>query len=214
MNSQRALAKRIVLGVVTLGTALSMGACQTASQPASPSSVPSAGAAAVAGPAGDIRAPQMEICHVTGTETFQLINISANAWPAHHDHGDHLPGDAVPGSPGMVFDDHCQPVVEGPSAQLECPCWDSHSEQDLVSVLDSLAVSTWTLNDFGSVVVLEGKNGSDNSLATMTATELNTCSFEIKNLEGPVFIQSLSPDETLACLSEVRAISQEVGAAP
>jgi hypothetical protein len=53
-----------------------------------------------------VPAPKVDVCHL-GDEGYQLINISENALPAHRRHGDGLPGESVPGMPGMVFDSDC-----------------------------------------------------------------------------------------------------------
>lgn len=58
-------------------------------------------------------AEKVDVCHIEGNGSYHLINISENALPAHLGHGDALPGDPVPGEPGMVFDASCTAVDDG-----------------------------------------------------------------------------------------------------
>jgi hypothetical protein len=50
---------------------------------------------------------KVDICHVTGTGTYILINVSVNALPAHLAHGDGLPGGLVPGVGCKIFGADC-----------------------------------------------------------------------------------------------------------
>ena len=69
-------------------------------------SVLAVAAAVSAALATAVPAPKVDVCHL-GDEGYQLINISENALPAHRRHGDGLPGEPVPGLPGMVFGNEC-----------------------------------------------------------------------------------------------------------
>lgn len=60
---------------------------------------------------------KISLCHNTGTGTYNLINVSVNADPAHRAHGDGVPGGPVPNSPSQMFDAACKPV--GPAVRLE-----------------------------------------------------------------------------------------------
>jgi hypothetical protein len=51
--------------------------------------------------------PKVQLCHRTGNGSYHLIEVSINAEPAHRAHGDAKIGEAVPGSPGKVFDAGC-----------------------------------------------------------------------------------------------------------
>jgi hypothetical protein len=54
----------------------------------------------------------VEVCHSTGGRNgFTLLSIAASAVEAHLNHGDALPGQPVPGQPGMAFDAHCRPIA-------------------------------------------------------------------------------------------------------
>lgn len=50
------------------------------------------------------------VCH-DGDAGWEVINIAEPAFEAHIEHGDAFPGEAVPGSPNLVFDDDCVPVT-------------------------------------------------------------------------------------------------------
>lgn len=63
----------------------------------------------VAAPA-DAKNEKVDVCHITGNGSFQLINVSENAVRAHVDHGDGLIGDPVPGMAGYAFGEDCVPV--------------------------------------------------------------------------------------------------------
>jgi hypothetical protein len=52
-------------------------------------------------------AEKVDICHSLGNGGYILINISENALQAHLDHGDGLPGEAVPGMEGKIFGADC-----------------------------------------------------------------------------------------------------------
>jgi hypothetical protein len=51
--------------------------------------------------------PKVQLCHRTGSGSYQLIEVSVSAEPAHRAHGDAKVGEAVPGSPGKVFGGSC-----------------------------------------------------------------------------------------------------------
>ena len=50
---------------------------------------------------------KVQLCHRTGNGSYHLIEVSVNAEPAHRAHGDGKIGEAVPSSPGRVFDASC-----------------------------------------------------------------------------------------------------------
>jgi hypothetical protein len=57
---------------------------------------------------------RLNICHLTGQGVFQLITVDASALLGHFDHGDGVPGGAVPDQPGFTFDDTCAEVPVPP----------------------------------------------------------------------------------------------------
>jgi hypothetical protein len=59
----------------------------------------------------DVRSTgKLSICHRTGNGTYQSIEISVSAEPAHRAHGDAKIGEPVPGDTTKVFDQNCRPV--------------------------------------------------------------------------------------------------------
>ena len=62
------------------------------------------------GPAVRGRQDKVAVCHSDDDGTFRLIEVGAPALPAHIRHGDGVPGGAVPGQEGFVFDSACAPV--------------------------------------------------------------------------------------------------------
>lgn len=54
---------------------------------------------------------KVDVCHSEGNGTYHLINIAENTVQKHIDnHGDGLPGDAVPGMEDLNFSADCVPV--------------------------------------------------------------------------------------------------------
>lgn len=76
--------------------------------------VASVGVLAPLGVASAKPAAKVDICHYDEyTGTYKLINISANAVPAHlRNHPDGFVGDAVPGMRGFIFGPACAPVSQ------------------------------------------------------------------------------------------------------
>lgn len=68
--------------------------------------------AAMAVAAGAAPLPKVDVCHFDAESgTFDMINISENAYEAHVAHGDARPGEGVPGLPGYGFDENCVPTA-------------------------------------------------------------------------------------------------------
>jgi hypothetical protein len=61
-------------------------------------------------PVSAAKAAKTVVCHQKGDGAFNAISIARRAVAAHRRHGDRLPGDLVPGMPGYVFGDDCDPV--------------------------------------------------------------------------------------------------------
>jgi hypothetical protein len=60
---------------------------------------------------------KVTLCHRTGNGTYQKIDVSVNAEPAHRDHGDAKVGERVPGTQLQVFDENCR--VVGPAVEIQ-----------------------------------------------------------------------------------------------
>ena len=53
-----------------------------------------------------------DVCHLTDDGSFRLITVDASAVPSHLNHGDGVPGGAVPNHPSFTFDDTCALVLQ------------------------------------------------------------------------------------------------------
>jgi hypothetical protein len=71
------------------------------------------------------KAGKVDICHVQGNGAYHLINVSANAQPAHMAHGDGLPGEDHPEMGAFFLSDTCE-VVEA----SEETCTDAYADTD------------------------------------------------------------------------------------
>jgi hypothetical protein len=60
---------------------------------------------------------KVSLCHRTESGAHHLIDIGADAEPAHRAHGDAKVGEPVPGTQRQVFDSSCRPV--GPAVRIE-----------------------------------------------------------------------------------------------
>lgn len=59
-------------------------------------------------------ASKVSVCHTEGNGSYNLIDVSEFAIPAHRRHGDALPGEPVPGEGSMVFGEDCIPEEPTP----------------------------------------------------------------------------------------------------
>ncbi len=68
-----------------------------------------------------VRGPDAKVvlCHRTGSGSYIRIEVSQNAESAHRAHGDGAPGEAVPATPGKIFDGECAMVDEQPAIDIE-----------------------------------------------------------------------------------------------
>jgi hypothetical protein len=92
--------------------------------------------------------PKVDVCHREGNGSFHLINVSANAVPAHLAHGDALPGDMVPGMDGKKFDEVCNVVDAGP---VVSPGYDS-TATILASVTYRALINPGGLNGYEGII--------------------------------------------------------------
>ena len=68
---------------------------------------PGAGGATAPVEGTSLAGPKVELCHVTGTGSYELIEVDESLEPDHRAHGDGDPLGAVPGESPLVFDDAC-----------------------------------------------------------------------------------------------------------
>jgi hypothetical protein len=62
---------------------------------------------------------KVEVCHLKGNGSYQLIKVNADALQNHLAHGDAAPGAAVPGQEGMVFGADCSLSSTGQNEQVK-----------------------------------------------------------------------------------------------
>jgi hypothetical protein len=58
----------------------------------------------------EVRSGKVTLCHRTESGTYQSIDVSVSAEPAHRAHGDAKVGESVPGDATKVFDQDCRPT--------------------------------------------------------------------------------------------------------
>jgi hypothetical protein len=61
------------------------------------------------------RQARVDVCHLTGNGSYNLITVSESALDAHVRHGDGQPGDAIPDGSGWVFGEDCSPEPPQPT---------------------------------------------------------------------------------------------------
>jgi len=223
---------RIVRGVVTFGAVVVAAGCQSGAQPLAPTSTNGNGTVAalgagpaemggnfVKGPDGQKKGPQdqlelddpkMDMCH-RSDDGYHLITVGGNgsAEQAHRVHGDGRPGEEVPGDPSMRFTASCGLEGAVPPTPLQCPCLNAYSEGQLVSILNSLTVTSSFVNDLGTMVFAVANNGGLGG-AVMSAAEAGTCSLFVDGITGPTTFSGLPFDQATQCMSEVRTVLTQV----
>ncbi len=115
----RSIRSIFVLALVAGVTALLTVACGDKYNDANPTGASAVGGAAVTSGAVslDAKKPKVDVCHVTGNGSYNLLNVNGNAQQAHLDHGDGLADSTVGAPAGQKFDEACNLV-----AAAVCPC--------------------------------------------------------------------------------------------
>jgi cysteine-rich repeat protein len=93
--------------VAAIGLACSLYACDQTGQPPTAPSTVEPGAASQAATAAPLAA-KLRICHLDLLGRYNLIEISTSSEATHRAHGNALPGQSVPGKPGVTFGANCQ----------------------------------------------------------------------------------------------------------
>ncbi|GEM_PF-4992969 len=55
---------------------------------------------------------RIDVCHVDEQGTYRKITIAQAALEAHLAHGDGVIGEGIPGNPGYIFNEDCEPVPD------------------------------------------------------------------------------------------------------
>src|SRR5688500_20051710 len=95
---------------MVLGSGLLAGCNLSQESPTSPAAALSDGATAVTSRDTPISGTKVVMCHRREDDTYQRLDLPAQATPAHRAHGDAASGEAVPGAVLMEFNDACTPV--------------------------------------------------------------------------------------------------------
>lgn len=100
---------RLRLSAAAVGVAaLFVTACGSPANPNAPMPFSATGDTSQKG--GASSGGKVDVCHLNDTGGFQVINVSANALPAHLAHGDGQPNGDVPGTNNKVFGASCQVI--------------------------------------------------------------------------------------------------------
>lgn len=126
------------------------------------------------------RAPQVDVCHRTGSGSYVLLTINAHAVPAHEAHGDAAPGDAVPGGSGAIFGTDCVPQAEDVTGTYELQTVGGQPLPAL-GTGEMLHAGTIVLEEDGSCSVSATSNGDqddpDGELITFT---FQSCEYSLE----------------------------------
>jgi len=197
----------VAASILAAGTAIVAVACQTDSHPTAPSvqATSSVAAGSQVKPDGGVAqgpAPKLDICHALGNGNFQLINISANAESSHRAHGDAQPGELIPGSnPSLRLDTACRPMPAAPAPLLACPCWDTYSEQQLVSALNAPIIQEKFCAATPDTVIAVANNGAEILFASSTT---NSCRLTLNGQDK--MLSGLQPEVGSQCLLEAKTL--------
>lgn len=179
------------------------GGCETSPAATAPSGA-QASISSLAAARRGVPAMSVDVCHRTqGVRPFIRITVDDSALQAHLDHGDGVPGQPVPGQPG-VFGSDCQ--VE---TAAQCPCWAGLTELQLVALLTSeLGTQQADCATFGGEVFARGVNGNSTEFSAIQADM--SCSL----VTGAVHVSaaSLPAAAFAACLSQAQQIVPQLSA--
>jgi uncharacterized repeat protein (TIGR01451 family) len=124
---------------------------------------------------------KVALCHRTESGTYQSIEVSVNAEPAHRAHGDGKVGEPVPGDASKVFGSNCQPT--GASVRIKKATNGQDADEAPGPTVPVGSPVTWTyvVTNTGtvpltSVAVVDNPNGPvPCPKTTLAAGESMTC---------------------------------------
>jgi uncharacterized repeat protein (TIGR01451 family) len=124
---------------------------------------------------------KVSLCHRTESGTYQSIEVSVNAEPAHRAHGDGKVGEQVPGDPSKVFGSNCQPTGAAVRIKKATNGQDADDAPGPTVPVGSTVTWTYVVTNTGNVP-LTGVSVSDNPhgavacpKATLAVGESMTC---------------------------------------
>lgn len=120
---------------------------------------------------------KVSLCHREGNGNFHLIQVSVSAQPAHENHGDGYPMEAVPGTdPVLYFDDNCDVLRPDVEIEKSTNGEDADTEPGPRILVDSRVEWTYVVTNTGDFplinVMVEDDKGvvvtcDDESLLTL-----------------------------------------------
>ena len=149
--------------------------------------------------------PKVDVCHSEGNGSFHLITVAYQAVQAHRNHGDALPGEAVPGQSGFTFSDTCTLV-----AVSICPCHFSLSGLAAIGI-DGDAEASRCFTDTGDFVIL-GQSLAEQGLIGASASGDSCASGRTGTEEFLEIFTGLTSAQVTACENDLRAASVDLGA--
>ena len=100
-------------------------------------------------------AAKVDICHIRGNGVVDLLNVSANALPAHRGHGDAIPGELVPGSATLVFNETCAQVQFSIDIEKATEGMDADEPIEPVLVVGDPVNWTYDVTNTGQVALID-----------------------------------------------------------
>jgi hypothetical protein len=161
---------------------------------------------------GEAASPKVDVCHSEGNGSFHLITVAYQAIQAHRNHGDALPGEAVPGQSGFAFSDTCTLV-----AVSMCPCHFSLSGLAAIGI-DGDAQASRCISDFGiSITIGQTQAGGAPRVLAFAANQGDGGSYcastsSDPNATGLEAMSGLTVVQVMACQDDLRAAATALGA--
>lgn len=198
--------------------AIALAGCQTELHPIAPSPAPSPSVMNLSEDralaelraikefhaVASLRPSKVDMCHGTGNGSFHLINISADAESVHRAHGDARPGEPVPNNVSFQFNSECHQVAA--ATRLACPCWNTYSQQQLVTLLNAEPVVPGTTPSCRvSPFVLATNQATALVFASSSSVYGFACTLALPG-QDTVLMQGLPVAQANQCVSEATAL--------
>jgi hypothetical protein len=113
---------------------------------------------------------KVSLCHRTESGTYQSIDVSVSAEPAHRAHGDAKVGEPVPGDLTKVFDQNCKPVGASVSIKKSTNGEDANDAPGPIVIVGSPVAWTYEVRNTGTMA-LTGIVVVDDRAVTVTCPQ-------------------------------------------